>query len=158
MPSTSAVILAVIFALACLTTCIGLITAVSEYFSKLTGATYKSMVWMITLFALVVCNYGLTTILNISVPILNAIYPSVSVIIVMGMLDKYIKNPFIYPITIGATSVISVIYALEGIVPLGSISAICSKLPLYDLGFGWLCVTVSAFVIAVLLGKIKKTT
>ena len=152
-----AVILAVIFALACLTTCVGLITAVSEYFSKLTGATYKSMVWMITLFALVVCNYGLTTILNISIPILNAIYPSVSVIIVMGMLGEYIKNPFIYPLTIGATAVISVIYALEGIIPLGPISAMCSKLPLYDLGFGWLCVTVVAFVIAVLFGKIKKT-
>ena len=152
-----AVILAVIFALACLTTCVGLITAVSEYFSKLTGATYKSMVWMITLFALVVCNYGLTTILNISVPILNAIYPSVSVVIVMGVFDKYIKNPFIYPLTIGATSIISVIYALEGIVPLGPISTVCSKLPLYHLGFGWLCVTVTAFVTAVLLGKIKKT-
>ena len=153
-----AVILAVIFALACLTTCVGLITAVSEYFSKLTGATYKSMVWIVTLFALVVCNYGLTTILNISVPILNAIYPSVSVIIVMGMFDNKIKNPFMYPITIGATAVISVIYALEGIIPLGFISTICSKLPLYAQGFGWLAVTVVAFVISVVIGKSKKAS
>ena len=151
-----AFILATIFALACLTTCVGLITSVSEYFARLTGATYKSMVWMITLFSLVVCNYGLTTILNVSVPILNAIYPSVSVIIVMGLFDDKIKNPLIYPVTIGATAVISVVYALEGIVPLGPISAICSKLPLYSLGFGWLSVTVVAFIVALVLGKGKK--
>jgi len=151
-----AIILAAIFALACLTTCVGLITSVSEYFSKLTRATYKSMVWIITAFSLVVCNYGLTTILNISVPILNAIYPSVSVIIVMGLFGSKIKNPFIYPVTIGATAVISVIYALEGIVPLGAISTVCSKLPFYAQGFGWLSVTLVAFVISLVLGKAKK--
>lgn len=153
-----AIILAAIFALACLTTCVGLITSVSEYFAKLTRATYKSMVWIITAFSLVVCNYGLTTILNISVPILNAIYPSVSVIIIMGLLDDKIKNPFIYPVTIGATAVISVIYALEGIVPLGAISTVCSKLPLYAQGFGWLSITVVAFIISIILGKVKKTS
>ena len=151
-----AIILAAIFALACLTTCVGLITSVSEYFSKLTKATYKSMVWIVTLFSLVVCNYGLTTILNISVPILNAIYPSVSIIIIMGLFDDKIKNPFVYPVTIGATAVISVVYALEGFVPLGVIGTICSKLPFYAQGFGWLCVTLSAFVISIVLGKIKK--
>ncbi|MBQ6928796.1 MAG: branched-chain amino acid transport system II carrier protein [Oscillospiraceae bacterium] len=153
-----AIILAAIFALACLTTCVGLITSVSEYFSKLTRATYKSMVWIVTLFSLVVCNYGLTTILNISVPILNAIYPSVSVIIIMGLFDDKIKNPFIYPVTIGATAVISVIYALEGIVPLGAISTVCSKLPLYAQGFGWLGVTVAAFILSLVLGKVKKSS
>ena len=151
-----AVILAAIFALACLTTCVGLITSVSQYFSGLTGATYKSMVWIITAFSMVVCNYGLTTILNISVPILNAIYPSVSVIIIMGLFGEKIKNPFIYPVTIGATAVISVIYALEGIVPLGAISTICSKLPLYSIGFGWLGVTIVAFIVSLVLGAVSK--
>ncbi len=151
-----AVILAAIFALACLTTCVGLITSVSQYFSGLTGATYKSMVWIITAFSIVVCNYGLTTILNISVPILNAIYPSVSVIIIMGLFGEKIKNPFIYPVTIGATAVISVIYALEGIVPLGAISTICSKLPLYSIGFGWLGVTIVAFIVSLVLGAVSK--
>ena len=150
-----AIILAAIFALACLTTCVGLITSVSEYFSKLTNATYKSMVWIITAFSFVVCNYGLTTILNISVPVLNAIYPSVSVIIVMGLFDKYIKNPFIYPATIGATVVISVIYALEGLVPLGFIGKVCSGLPFYSLGFGWLSVTIVAFIITFVWGMVK---
>ena len=116
------------------------------------------MVIIITLFSLVVCNYGLTTILNVSVPILNAIYPSVSVIIVMGLFDGKIKNPYIYPVTNGATAVISVIYALEGIIPLGAISTACSKLPLYELGFGWLGVTTVAFAVAVVLGKAKKSS
>ena len=76
----------------------------------------------------------------------------------MGLFDEKIKNPFIYPVTIGATAIISVIYALEGIVPLGAISAVCSKLPLYSLGFGWLGVTVVAFAVSIILGKIKKSS
>ena len=76
----------------------------------------------------------------------------------MGLFDDKIKNPFIYPVTIGATAVISIIYALEGIVPLGAISTVCSKLPLYAQGFGWLGVTVAAFIISLVLGKVKKSS
>ncbi len=149
-----AIILAAIFTLACITTCVGLITSVSSYFSKLTGATYKSMVWIITAFSVVVCNYGLTTILNISVPILNAIYPSVSIIILLGLFGNKIKNRFVYPVTIGATAIISIIYALEDVVYFDAIVSVFRKLPLYSYGFGWISITVIAFIVSLVLGKI----
>lgn len=73
---TGAVLLAAIFTLACLTTCVGLINSISQYFSTLfRKISYRAWVYIITFFSFLVCNLGLSMILSISTPILNAIYP-----------------------------------------------------------------------------------
>ena len=55
-----AVLLAVIFTLACLTTCVGLITSISQYFSTLTKKiSYTQWVFLISGFSFLVCNQGL---------------------------------------------------------------------------------------------------
>lgn len=52
-----AVLLAVIFTLACLTTCVGLITSISQYFSTLTKKiSYTQWVFLISGFSFLVCN------------------------------------------------------------------------------------------------------
>lgn len=139
-----AILLAAIFTLACLTTCVGLINSISQYFSILfKGISYNKFVLGITIFSFAICNQGLNTILSISVPVLNAIYPVSIILIVLGLCDKFIcGNRFIYPLTILGTAVISVLYAIDGMgISLGFISKICCSLPLYDLGFGWVTIT-----------------
>ena len=155
-----AIILAAIFTLACLTTCVGLINSISQYFSTLfKGISYNKFVLGITIFSFAVCNQGLNTILSISVPVLNAIYPVSIMLIVLGLCDSFIRNNrFIYPFTILGTAAISVIYAIDGVgVSLGFISTICRALPLYDLGFGWVVVTAAmlaiSFVLNAVMGK-----
>ena len=154
-----AVLLAAIFTLACLTTCVGLITSISQYFSTLFKKfTYRQFVFGISVFAFIICNQGLTTILSISVPILNAIYPVSIVLIVLGLCHEKIKNNrYIYPLTILGTSVISVIAAIDGMgVNMGFISSLCNALPLNALGFGWLSVTVVMLAISIVMDKVKK--
>lgn len=148
--NTGAVLLAVIFTLACLTTCVGLITSISQYFATLTNkVSYRQWAFTIVVFSFLVCNQGLNAILGISVPILNAIYPVSIILIVLGLLDKKLgKYSCIYSCTIGAVSVISIVYALDGLgVPLGFLKDLCLKLPFYSYGMGW--VTVALFVMAV---------
>ena len=71
---TGAILLAAIFTLACLTTCVGLITSISQYFSTLTSRlSYRQLVLLIAGFSFMVCNQGLNVILSISVPVLDAI-------------------------------------------------------------------------------------
>ena len=108
--------LAVIFTLACLTTCVGLITSCSQYFQTLTKKiNYLSWVRILTLTSMVLANMGLNKILAVSVPVLNAIYPMAIVLIVLAMLDKYIKgNSVVYTTTIAFTTIVSVIHALSG--------------------------------------------
>ncbi len=153
-----AIILAAIFTLACLTTCVGLITSISQYFSTLFKKfSYRQFVFAITVFSFAICNQGLNTILSISVPILNAIYPVSIVLIVLGLSHRFIdKNRFVYPFTVLGTAVVSVISAVDGAgLCLGFVSGADNSLPFSSLGFGWVTVTVVMLVISLVLGGIK---
>ena len=153
--STGAILLAAIFTLACLTTCVGLINSISQYFSVLfKKVSYRAWVYVITFFSFLVCNLGLNVILSISVPILNAIYPVAIVLILLGLShDLWKRNRFAYPMTVLGTAVVSTLYALSDAgVPLGILETALHKLPLYRLGFGWLCVAGGMLALSILAG------
>ena len=158
--STGAVILASIFTLACLTTCVGLITSISQYFSTLTKRlSYRTWAIGIAFFSFVVCNQGLNTILSISVPVLNAVYPVAIVLIVLGLFHKfYDQNKYMFPMTVGATGLVSVLYALEQLgLSLPFVSAALSKLPFYSYGMGWVAVALLFAAAAAFLHLLKQT-
>lgn len=149
---TGAILLAAIFTLACLTTCVGLINSISQYFSMLfQKISYRKWVYIISFFSFLVCNLGLNMILSISIPVLNAIYPVAIVLILLGLSHNLWKrNRFAYPMTVTGTAVVSVLYALgETGVTLGAVADVLHKLPLYALGFGW--VSVAAGMLALSL-------
>ena len=145
-----AIILAAIFSLACLTTCVGLINSISQFFSKqFKFFGYRQWVIAITVFSFLVCNLGLNAILSLSIPVLDAIYPVSIVLILMGLSHQvWASNRYVYPMVVTGVSCISVIYALDNAgVPLGFLSDLCHSLPLYDAGFCW----VSAALVMLIL-------
>lgn len=153
-----AILLAAIFTLACLTTCVGLINSVSQYFSTLwKKISYRGWVYIITGFSFFVSNLGLSTILSISVPILNAIYPIAIVLIILGLSHGlWEKNALVYPLIVSGTTVVSVIYALDSAgISLGFITGIFRLLPGYAPGFGWLSVAAVMLLISLLIPKKK---
>ena len=151
-----AIFLAAIFTLACLTTCVGLTNSISAYFAKLfKKISYKKWVIIITIVSFLICNLGLNMILSVSIPVLNAIYPVSIVLIIIGLLDKYIKNfKYTYKLCIYSTLFISVLYAIDELFNLGFISDILAYIPLYSQGFGWVIVCIVMFGISVLLNAI----
>ena len=157
---TGAVILAAIFTLACLTTCVGLITSISQYFSTLTSKlTYRQWVFSIVGFSFLVCNQGLNTILSISVPVLNMVYPVAIVLIVLGLFHKfYQNNPYVFPCTVGAVGAVSVLYALEQLgVPMGFVGKALAMLPFYSYGMGWVTVAAAAAAISGVLYGLRSS-
>ncbi len=135
-----AVLLATTFTLACLTTCVGLINSISRYFSTLfQKVSYRQWVYIIVVFSFLVCNMGLTTILSISVPVLNVVYPVSIVLIGLGLTHKLWDNKrFVYGFVVAGTGCVSVLYALyTAKVPMGFVADLCEKLPLFKSGFGW---------------------
>ena len=152
-----AIILAAIFTLACLTTCIGLINSISQYFSvKFKKLSYRQWVFVIIGVSFLICNLGLNAILSISIPVLNAIYPVSIVLIVLGLSHKlWENNSYVYPFAIAATGVVSILYSLDTAkVPLGFLSGILHKLPLYSMGFCWVCVAAAAIVISIIVNLV----
>lgn len=150
-----AVLLAAIFTLACLTTCVGLIHSVSRYFSTLfRRLNYRQWVWVIVTFSFLVCNLGLNTILSFSVPILNAVYPVSIVLILLGLTDRLWRgSPFVYPCVVGGTAAVSVIYAMD---TAGLPDLLARRLPLYSAGYGWIFAAAGMLVVGVVASKIKK--
>ena len=149
-----AILLAAIFTLACLTTCVGLINSISQYFSILfRKVAYRTWVFIIVAFSFLICNLGLTMILSISLPVLNAIYPISIVLILLGLSHKlWARNPYAYPVTVAATGLISVLYALDTAgVPLFFLGDLLRKLPLYSMGFSWVIFSLGGLAVSLLL-------
>ena len=154
-----AILLAFIFTLACLTTCVGLINSISLFFSRLyPKLTYRGLVIFISLFSFLVCNQGLNTILSISMPVLDAIYPISIVLILLGLTHRFHKGSgCIYPLAICGTGVISVLFALDKLhVPLGLLKNGLELLPLYHAGFGWVSVAAVMVIISLIVKLVKR--
>ena len=154
---TGLIILAIIFIIACLNTCIGLFSCCGKYFSDIVPKiSYRKWVMIFAITSFFIANIGLTQILKYSVPILNILYPTSIVLIVLALIHNKIKNlKFIYPITIYVCILFSVliVFNQNGInTPLSNI--IISKMPLYEIGFGWVVPTLIAFILSCLLNKI----
>ncbi len=67
--------LAGLIALACLVTAVGLTCACAEYFCQRLPLSYRSLVIILAGFSFIVSNLGLTKLIQVSIPVLTAIYP-----------------------------------------------------------------------------------
>ena len=81
------ILFAVVVALACVTTAVGLVSACADYFSGLSGGrvSYRTLVCVICVFSAVVSNFGLNEIIAIASPILSVVYPPTLVLIVLAL-------------------------------------------------------------------------
>ena len=154
---TGLIILAGIFVIACFNTCVGLICCCSKYFNSIfPKITYRSWAIFFAVVSMIISNVGLNTILSLSIPILNAIYPIAIVLILLGICNNYIENlGYVYQSSILFTGIISVGFAL-GIenwsIPV--VSQLFYKLPLYTMGLGWIIPAVVGLILGIILSLI----
>ena len=99
--NTGVIILGATFFIACLNTCIGLICCCSEYFYEIIPQiSYKKWAFLFAGLSMIISNIGLDMILQVSVPVLNFLYPLSIVLIVLAFLHPWIhKYTYVYQIT-----------------------------------------------------------
>ncbi|PEY30285.1 branched-chain amino acid transport system II carrier protein [Bacillus cereus] len=151
-------LLALTVTLACLTTCVGLVSACSQYFSTLfTKFSYKSLAGTICVLGLLVANLGLTKIIAISVPILLVVYPIAIVLVLLSLLHKYFGGyRSVYVGSLIGAAVISIFDGLkQGNVPVTFITSYFESIPLYNEGIGWLLPALTGAIIGFLIAKLK---
>ena len=154
-----AVLLACMFTVACLNIGVGLTTSLSQYFhSMVRRVPYKVWATIWVIWSYMLANLGLNKIMEYSVPVLLAIYPASLVLIVLALLDKYIKgSSTVYRFAIYPTVVISIIHTLDKInieIPLAS--SLVKKLPLQSADLGWLSAAGICFVIGFIISKVTE--
>ncbi|MDO5048133.1 MAG: branched-chain amino acid transport system II carrier protein [Anaerococcus sp.] len=156
------ILLIAIFTLACLTTCVGLISSGGEYFSSLFNhkLSYRAWVYIWTIFSFIMANFGLNTLLEFSVPLLSAIYPVALLLIVMGMTHELIDYPSLaYKLSAYTAVILPILTVLTTSfgLNLGFVTDLLQGLPLYDQGLHWLLPSLIVLILSSFGGKLLKT-
>lgn len=154
-------LLAVIVTLACLTTCIGLVSACSQYFNKLLPKIPLPWIaFIVCVLGLLVANLGLNRIISISEPVLLVIYPVAIVLIVLSLFHKFIGGrSSVYIGALIGTVIISVFDGIKAAgVSIDVITPVLKVLPLYKEGIGWLLPAIVGGCIGLWIGKAEPTT
>ncbi|WP_042272038.1 branched-chain amino acid transport system II carrier protein [[Clostridium] dakarense] len=140
------IILSAIVGLACLTTAVGLTSATGQFFENLTKGKlkYEVVVIVVCIFSAIVSNFGVSTIIKFSAPILDMVYPVTIVLVIMTLFGNKIKNNNAFK---GAAYMALIISILPFANKFGLDTSFLSKLPFAPLGFNWIVPVVIAGVI-----------
>ena len=81
--------LAVLIFIACMVTAVGLTCACAEFFSAHLPWSYRTLVFVLGLFSMLVSNLGLSHLIKFSIPVLTAIYPPCIVLILLSFTLRF---------------------------------------------------------------------
>ena len=154
-----AVLLALMFIIACLNIGVGLTISLSQYFNSLIKKVpYKAWATIWVFWSYILANLGFQKIMEYSIPVLLAIYPPSLVLIILALLDKQIKSDkIIYRCTVYPTVVISIINTLSKInITIPVLTKFVKNLPLQSADLEWVLVTVICFIISFGVTKLRK--
>lgn len=152
------VLLSIIVIAACLTTSIGLITSCAAYFNKLVPSiSYTRWAIIFTIFSTIIANFGLSTLISVSVPVLVTLYPLAICLLVLTFLHPLFKGKkAVYQVSILLTGIVSVFDGLNaaGIKVQAINDLFTTILPLYSVGLGWILPAIIGGIIGLFI-KVK---
>lgn len=144
--------------LACLTSCIGLITSLSQDWGhRFPKLGYHFFLTITSIGAFLIANFGLDQIITYSSPILSFLYPLAIALIILGLLEPLIgKQRLIYKSTVLLTLIPAILDLIHSLPPFfaafGPFKAIdawaSSTIPLFNVGLDFV-----PFMIIGLLGS-----
>ncbi len=165
-PGAGAYLFAAMIFFACLKTAVGLITSCSETFEKMfpKALSYKKWVVVFSVASLAFANIGLTGIIQLSIPVLMMLYPLAMTLIILALTEKYFRaEPLVYKL-VTAFALVCALVDFFGALPEGVRTALrldgvvsfCTRvLPFASYGLGWVCPSVAAFCLALVLKYVK---
>src|SRR5699024_2043545 len=148
-------LLGVIVFLACLTTGVGLVVAVSEHFSKLIPkVNYGVWAFIFTFVSFILANQGLSTIIKGSVPVLLILYPIAMTVLVLLIVTYFVKSPRLsLQIPVYVVAVVSILTVIERNEYIGSSAlSFLQKLPLYSAQFEWIPIMIIGYALGYIIG------
>lgn len=133
--------LAIVIALACLTSTIGVVAVIGEFLTKLTKnrLAYKTWVGIVCTISASIATLGVDKIINYTIWIFTLLYPIAIVLVILGIFNKYISRAGVYRGAILMTFIVSAMETIAGFgIASDAISTMLGFLPLGSSGFAWL--------------------
>ncbi|RDK88215.1 branched-chain amino acid transport system II carrier protein [Marinirhabdus gelatinilytica] len=141
--------LAVLVALACFTTAVGIVTGTADFVKKLAGNSQRAY----TITAVVGCIIGVAVgqfdvhyIIDIALPALMFIYPITIVLILLNVLPERFASKQVFRSVVITTIIFSIPDFLQFFVAEGSLDGIKNYIPLSAESMGWVLPALVAFV------------
>ena len=141
----------VVFVIACFNVCTGLISTVSTFFHNhfptVAGRRVTYRVWsaFFAAFSFVVSNAGLSTIIKAAVPVLSALYPIATALVLLALTHRVLgaRFPRVYPWVVTLVGIVSVLDFIVSLADLAGLSVpwlaqTLDLLPLHAQQLGWL--------------------
>ena len=164
--TAGSIVLALTITFACLKTSIGLVTSCSEAFVQMfpKALSYKAWAWIFSLFSFAVSNFGLSRIIDYSLPVLMFLYPLAITLIILALAGNLFGHDRRVYRAVTAFVCISAAFDLLKTLPAAlqeslNLAPIISLgrtiLPWFDLNLGWVIPAALGLVIGLLLRKKK---
>lgn len=157
--SIGTAILSATIILACLTTAIGLLVANAQFFEKnFPILSYRGYLIVFTLFSFGVSNVGLSTLLDLTIPVLLAIYPIAIVLMTVALFAGIFNHArIIYVLPLITTLFVAINDGLKGFgIEIEWYNDLLNKLPLQEQSLGWLVPAIVMVVIGIVVTLITK--
>ena len=114
-PDMGRVLIAAIFIIACFNTSVGLLSSVGEYFNSLYPSLSRAKwIFIFALISAIIANAGLDTIISISSPVLEVIYPVAITLMVLSLADGRNNLSLSYKVAIPVAFVFSLVGIIWG--------------------------------------------
>lgn len=155
------IVLALIIFFACLTTSIGLTTAISGYFAELSNnrIQYERLVLFISAFSLLVANFGLENIIKFSIPVICMLYPIIIALVILNIGRVIIHDDTLtFRLCLTLTTIFAIFDGLRvaNIRFMALDNFLAQNLPLFDIGFGWVVPCFGGIVLGLLCKPFTK--
>lgn len=157
-------LLGLIFTIACLTTCAGLLVCVSEYFHKRAPrVSYLCWIRLFTISSFALANTGLERILAYGTPLLMILYPISLVLIGISHLERLIRIPrAAYRLTVwsaGTLSTCAVGTPLVAHTRIGHVlNTLIHTLPLAQEQLCWLIPSAAVLILSTAHARLREKT
>ncbi|QED38326.1 branched-chain amino acid transport system II carrier protein [Antarcticibacterium arcticum] len=151
--------LAVLLALACFTTAVGIITGTADFMAERIKRPYT---YPITVLLGCLAGIGLgaltvNTIIEIALPVLMLIYPLTIILIVLNVLPETFRSTLIMRAVVIVTIIFSLPDALQYVLAPQLFKDLLDHIPLATYGLAWVLPALATFVFAVFYERLSGT-
>ena len=169
--SAGKLVLALTITCACLKTSIGLVTSCADAFARMfpKALSYRAWAVIFTAFSFCISNFGLSKIIEYSIPVLMFLYPLAITLILLALCGRLFQHDRTVYLSVTAFTCVAALFdlmqalpeSLQGALHLeGAISLAERMLPFYKLSFGWVVPAAVGLLLglAIHFGKNRRAT
>ena len=153
--------LAVLVALACFTTAVGIVTGTADFVKGLLGKSHIAYVITVVLASLagiIVGRLDVHYIIDVAVPVLMLAYPLTIILILLNVLPERWASPLVFKVVSGVTLLFGIPDLLASMGYAETIAPVVSLIPFAEAHMGWLLPAAIAFVLSNLIQSAQKTS